>query len=421
MRNSNTFGVHFALRANRSSKGKYPIYARIVINGTRCELALKSCLTKEDWEKIQYNSKNKSKDLKELASYFEEVRGKLARHYRELLLNNQEATAKKVKDAYLGLSETAKKKDYTLLWAVNEHNCKMNTMLKAGTMKNYHTTAKYLKAFIGKKYRTDDVYLKELNYSFISNFEHFVMSNSIKENDPCTNNGTMKHIERLKKIVAWAGKNEWIEKNPFINFHLKFDRHERECLNETELSVIKSYDFENPMLQKIRDLFIFSCYTGLAYIDLVTLKQHHLVRSVDGVTWIKNSREKTGVAVNVPLLEPALIIADKFSKEERAFVRDTVFPKISNQEMNRSLKVIAEICGIKKYLTFHLARHTFATTVTLMNGVPIETISKMLGHTKLSTTMIYAKVNQSKIGSDMELLQSKLNDDIEKIKLIAVK
>jgi site-specific recombinase XerD len=179
--------------------------------------------------------------------------------------------------------------------------------------------------------------------------------------------------------------------------------------------------FENPVLQKVKDLFVFSCYTGLAYIDLIELKPQQILTNIDGVRWIKTSRAKTEICVNVPLLQPAVIILEKYMTEPRAFVRNTIFPGISNQEMNRSLKMIAEICGIKKYLTFHLARHTFATTVTLMNGVPIETISKMLGHTKLSTTMIYARITQSKIGMDMELLQNRLNESKNKTKLISVR
>src|ERR1700689_4429336 len=172
---------------------------------------------------------------------------------------------------------------------------------------------------------------------------------------------------------------------------------------------METFELTDPGMQIVRDLFIFSCYTGLSYIDLIELKPQQIISGIDGVKWIRSSREKTGVAVNIPLLLPAISIVNKFSKQESAIVRDTVFPKISNQEMNRSLKMIAEICSIKKYLTFHLARHTFATTVTLMNGVPIETISKLLGHTKLATTMIYAHVLQSKIGMDMLLLQKKLD------------
>jgi site-specific recombinase XerD len=285
----------------------------------------------------------------------------------------------------------------------------MQKVLKPGTMKNYHATESYLKRFLVARYKKEDMPLKDLNYEFISGFEYFVRNNSLKENDPCTTNGTMKHLERLKKMVTWAVKNEWIAKDPFSNFRLKFKHTEREFLSEVELAVLESQDFENPMLNRVKELFLFSCYTGLSYIDLMELRPWQILTGIDKIKWIKTTRAKTDTPVNVPLLRPALVILEKFTTGD-AGQRDTVFPKVSNQEINRSLKILAEICEIQKYLTFHLARHTFATTVPLMNGVPIETISKMLGHTKISTTMLYAKVNQTKIGMDMNLLQDRLDN-----------
>lgn len=191
-------------------------------------------------------------------------------------------------------------------------------------------------------------------------------------------------------------------------------------MQTSELAAIEEHDFDNPMLQKVKDLFVFSCYTGLAYIDVTELKPDHIVTNIDGTKWVKTSRAKTERSVIVPLLKPALLILEKYMGQREAQICETIFPWISNQEVNRSLKIIAEVCNIKKHLTFHLARHTFATTVTLMNGVPIETISKMLGHTKLSTTMIYAKVKQSKIGLDMQLLQNKLDAINSNTKMRAV-
>jgi site-specific recombinase XerD len=419
MKSKNTFGVHFTLRLSREVGGKFPIYVRVVVNKTRVELALKCFLLKEDWNGIKGLPKPKNDDLKQLTSYLEEVRAKIINHYRELEMDDQELTAEAVKNAYLGIKEP--KKQYSLLWLMEEHNTIMEKILKPGSLKNYYTTARYLKVFLKKKYNLDDIHLGDLRFEFITAFEYFIRSNSLKKNDPCTNNGTMKHLERLKKIVSWAVKNEWIEKNPFIGFQLKFKRKDRDFLNGREMSSIESADLSNPMLQTVRDLFIFSCYTGLSYIDLVALKPQQLLANIDGIKWIKTSRAKTDISVNVPLLDPAIVIMEKFISDEGSKVRETVFPRITNQEMNRSLKVIAGICGIRKDLTFHLARHTFATTVTLMNGVPIESISKMLGHSKLSTTMIYARVTQTKIGMDMELLQNRLNDSKGKSKLIAVK
>jgi site-specific recombinase XerD len=286
----------------------------------------------------------------------------------------------------------------------------MKSVLEKGTLKNYYSTAVYLKRYLSHKYQAQDIALQDLNYQFISGLEFYIRNNPIKANDPCTNNGTMKHLERVKKIVTWATTNEWIEKDPFSAYKLKFKRKETEFLQVDELAKIETRDFDNPMLQKIRDLFVFSCYTGLAYIDLVELKPFQILTAGDGMKWIKASRRKTNIPINIPLLSQAICILDKYQTEEAASKRESVFPRISNQEVNRGLKLIGEICEIKRCMTFHIARHTFATTVTLHNGVPIETISKLLSHSKLSTTMIYAHVMQSKVGMDMSLLQNKLNN-----------
>lgn len=415
MRSSNTFGVHFILR-NRPVDGKQSVYARITVNKTRCELSLKYYLEKKNWNEGKGIARPLNEELRQLNSYLEETRGKLARHYRELLMQEKEVTAESVKNTFIG--KTEEQKNYTMLWLVQEHNTVMNAVLKRGSMKNYLTTEKYLKSFLKKKFHKADIHLKDLSYEFITAFEFYVRSNPRKQNDPCTNNGTMKHLERLKKMVTWAVKNEWMEKNPFINYQLKFKRYEREFLQLNELASIETQIFDNEMLQKVKDLFVFCCYTGLAYIDVTMLKPENITSNIDGSIWIKTSRAKTETSVHIPLLKPALLILEKYVQENKKQIRETIFPWISNQEINRSLKVIAAVCGIKKHLTFHLARHTFATTVTLVNGVPIESISKMLGHTKLSTTMIYAKVTQTKIGMDMERLQNKLDIINSKLKAI---
>ena len=219
----------------------------------------------------------------------------------------------------------------------------------------------------------------------------------------------MKHLERLRKMVTWAAKNEWINRDPFINFKLSFKKAEREYLTASELNAVIATELPSASLQKVRDLFLFSCYTGLAFTDLMELKPHHIVEGSNNTKRINTVRAKTDIRVNVPLLQPAEEIMVKYSKDESAIVNGTVFPRISNQDMNRNLKIIAGLSKVGKLLTFHMARHTFATTVTLMNGVPIESISKMLGHSKITTTMIYAKVNQSKLEMDMQALQEKMN------------
>jgi len=410
MKSTNTFGVHFTLRLNRPVNGKFPIYVRITVNKSRCEIALKSYLNEDDWNIGKGSPKPKNTELKQLGSYLEEVRSKLVVHFQQLELINTEVTAEAVKNSYLGISDKPAPEKLTLCKLVDMHNDLMKTVLEQGTLKNYFSTAAYIKRYLSHKYQVRDINLEDLNHAFITGFEFFIRNNPIKASDPCTNNGTMKHLERLKKIVTWAATNEWIGKDPFTAYKLKFKRKEMEFLQEEELARVETHDLENPMLQRVRDLFVFSCYTGLAYADLVQLKPHNILTGVDGLKWIKTTRKKTNIPINVPLLTPALTILNKFQSEKDAAKRETVFPHVTNQEVNRGLKLIGEICEIKRYLTFHLARHTFATTVTLQNGVPIETISKLLAHTKLSTTMIYTHVLQSKVGMDMSLLQSKLNN-----------
>jgi len=179
-------------------------------------------------------------------------------------------------------------------------------------------------------------------------------------------------------------------------------------LDPDELARIEQVPLDDAGLLRVRNLFVFSCYTGLAYVDLFRLTPVHLITGTDGATWIRTTRKKTRVPVSIPLLRPAATILEQF-RLAAPDNQETLLPLVSNQEINRSLKLIAALCGIQKALTFHLARHTFATTVTLLNGVPIETISKLLGHTKLTTTMVYAHVMEGKVGSDMRALQGRLD------------
>lgn len=406
MENQHTFGVHFVIRQNRGKSGQAAVYLRITVNKTRCEVSLKCDVNAEEWNHDRGAARPKTENLKQLNSYLEEVRGRVVRHYLNLERKEQLVTATMVKSTYLGIAKD--NRQYTLLWLVKEHNSQMQKVLEKGSLKNYFTTEKYLQNFLEKKFPAKDIYLKDLKYEFITAFEFFIRNCPIKANDPCTNNGTMKHLERLKKMVNWAEINEWIPLNPFTRYKLKFKHKERECLTEEELKKIELTEFAIPMLQRVKEMFVFSCYTGLSYIDLVALKSHQVITYSEGTKWLRTARTKNSQPVDVPLLKPALDIL--VSIQQISFpTKETVFYPISNQEVNRSLKIIAGICDIKRELTFHLARHTFATTITLMNGVPIESISKMLGHSKLSTTMIYARVTQSKIGMDMAKLQERLN------------
>jgi integrase len=202
----------------------------------------------------------------------------------------------------------------------------------------------------------------------------------------------------------------WLEKDPFEKYKLSFVKVDREFLTDRELEILREKSFRIKRLQFVKDLFVFSCYTGLSYIDVHNLKRDNLILGIDGEYWIQTIRQKTHMVVNIPILPVAWGIINKYMDDPRAVNNGTVFPKLSNQRLNSYLKEVADLCGISKTLTFHMARHTFATTVTLSNGVPIETVSKVLGHSNLSTTMIYARVLKDKISADMKDLKQVLQN-----------
>lgn len=218
----------------------------------------------------------------------------------------------------------------------------------------------------------------------------------------------MKHMERFKKLMRLALHLEWIEKNPTLRFKLRFDKVDMVYLDRQELERILDKEFEQGTLKVTRDIFVFACYTGLAYADVKALKQDHLRTGIDGGKWIYMRRRKTDTQVRIPLLEEAQIILERYRTHPKVDNQEILLPVYSNQKTNQYLREIAEAVNLGKRLSFHAARHTFATTVTLANGVPIETVSKLLGHHKISTTQIYARVVDTKISNDINALRIKL-------------
>lgn len=404
METRSTYSTAFVLRNAKGNEKEALIYCRITVNKQRTEFSIKKKVRKSIWNNGQ--AKTTSEEGRSINAYLKQVEATLFRHYQERRANRKPVTAEELKNAYLGLGEV---EEHTLLELVGYHNVQMKSTLSLGTLKNYFTTQKYLQRFLREVFRKKDVYLSELNYRFITEFECYLRNYEPEDHHkPLGNNGVMKHLERFRKVVNLGVKMEWLEKNPFISFKLKFEKVERECLTQEELQAVEHLMLSIPRLQMVRDFFIFSCYTGLAYIDLMQLDGSSIVTGIDGEQWLIADRQKTGSLVRVPLLPKALKILDKYKGNKRALAAGTIFPVISNQKLNSYLKEMADLAGIEKHLTFHLARHTFATTVTLSNGVPIESVSKMLGHGSIRTTQIYAKVVEKKLSDDMNLLREKL-------------
>jgi integrase len=254
------------------------------------------------------------------------------------------------------------------------------------------------------KYKINDIRVKEIDHRFITEFEFYLRS--VRK---CNNNSALKYIKNFGKVVRICLANGWITVNPFLNYKIRIRKVDRPFLNKEELETMALKTFVSPRLEQVRDIFLFSCYTGLAYIDVQQLKRSEIVKGIDGEQWIYTNRQKTSTPSRIPLLPYALSVIEKYKDHPQCEVEDKLLPILSNQKMNAYLKEIADLCAIPKDLTFHIARHTFATTVTLLNGVPIETVSKMLGHTNIKTTQHYARILDIKVGEDMMNLKRKLS------------
>ena len=405
MRSSNTFSITFFVKKYRTYDGKAPVYVRITVDSKRIDLSIKRKVDIDRWDEDRGTAKGNRQDVKTLNAYLEQIRNQLYECQQQLEKERKLVTAESIKNRYLGQDERGK----TLKELIEYHNEEMKDELAWGTQKNYHTTQRYVYEFLQKKRKTSDVYLDELNYKFIKDFEKYIKNRTPDGHQkPCTQNGAMKHVERLRKMVNLAIKEEWLMKDPFIKFKLKFEKKERGFLTQDELHRIEKKEFRIDRLDQTRDIFVFSCYTGLSYAEVYDLTADHIVTGLDGKRWIQGQRRKSKEWFKAPLLPQAKAIVEKYQNHPLAQVNGKVLPVYTNQKTNAYLKEIAVLCEIDKNLTYHLARYTFATTVTLSNGVPIESVSKMLGHTSLRTTQVYAKVVEQKLSNDMSLLEERL-------------
>jgi len=401
MLNNSRLSVVFVARKLNGTTGNLRLYARVTVDGKRSEFSLNRELAVNLWDENRKRGRGSSRYVISINKYLDQVFTGLHEVHRELSQKKVGITSAKIKNIFLWGDDRGK----SLLELVAYHNSHMDGILRKGTLKNYFGTERRIKSFLKEAKGLEDIPLKRLNYAFITEFEQYIRSHRPRTRAKCGNNGTMKHMERLKKMVRLAVRMEWLEKDPFVNFKLRFEKSERQYLTQRELNLIEETEFKVHNVACVKDVFIFACYTGLSYIDVKGLREEHLVPGSNGKDWIFMKRTKTGEPMKIPLLPKALEIIDKYNDDKHLIQQGRLLPYFSNQMMNRTLKEIAKACGLKKKITFHTARHTFATSITLSNGVPIETVSKLLGHTKLSTTQIYARVLEQKIGEDMEALE----------------
>lgn len=412
MRTKNTFSVHFWVKPTNEKVNQGIIYARITVNQRRVLVSLKRKISFDLWDSSKKKVKGTSSEAKQINHYLDSAKSRIFQCYQELSSKGKKVTAQLIKATYLGEVENSK----SLRDLIEYHSRKIKNTHAAGSIRNYRVSEKYFFKFLNKERKTSDIYLKELDYKFLCDFEDFLGSYYPKGHPKAMGHNTiMKHIQRLRKMVTLAYNMEWLDKDPFRRWKNTFEKKDREFLTVGELSNLETYEFLVERLDRVRDLFVFSCYTGISYTDIMKLTKDNITIGIDRNKWIISKRQKTNTPIKVPLLDPVLELIKKYEDHPMTLVSGTLLPKITNEKLNVYLKEVAILCGIKKNLTFHMARHTFATTVTLSNGVPIETVSKLLGHTKISTTQIYARVLENKISQDMNALRGVLKQKKDEV------
>ena len=415
MKTTHTFIVHFWLKKKSVKKdGTTPIYARLRLDGISADISAKEAVLEEFWCPNAERINNKVKNSNLINSSLEDIANGLKTAYRELLQEGRFITVQAVKQRYLGEDSPL----LTLKDLFKYHRKNELIKLEKGTIKNYGATEKYLLSFLSSSYKSSDIPLAQINYAFVLSFENYLRTcKPLMKSQPLGNNGIMKHMERFKKMTTIACKLDCIKQNPFAFFRAKFTSFDRQYLTIEELKKVEELELNDIGLHRVRDCFVFACYTGLSYVDVKALRPEQIVIGIDGGEWIFTKREKSKTAVKIPLLTKAKEILSNYSETNYGGEKDLLLPVYSNQKCNAYLKKIITKCEIDKKISFHAARHTFATTVTLANGVPLETVSKLLGHRRLSTTQIYARVMEKKISEDIGELRSKLKSVEDRSKI----
>ena len=400
-----TISILFYLkRVKVNAQGLAPIFQRITINGRRLDNSTGKFVDPSKWHPEMSKMRGNSEEARLINGHLDNLRTKILIAEKELNKKDIPVNLETLKNMLLGTKERQR----LLVPIFEEHNNKIKELLgieyAPGTYERYQTSLKHTKDFLNWKYSISDIDITKIDHAFITDYEFYLRS--VRK---CANNTAVKYIKNFNKIIKLCLANDWLEKNPFANYKSKVKEVERVYLSEGEIQNIINKDFKTERLSLVRDIFLFSCFTGLAYIDVKNLTKSHISIGIDGDKWIFTHRQKTESASKIPVLPVTQMIIDKYADHPQAINEEKLLPILSNQKMNAYLKEIAAVCEIEKELTFHIARHTFATTVTLTNGVPIESVSKMLGHKNLRTTQHYAKVLDKKVSEDMQILRNKFS------------
>ncbi len=397
--------LFFVKRTKTNVDGLLPIFIRVTVNGARIEFSTKRFTTSEKWSVEGNRMKGTSAESKATNSYLDTLKAKVYDYQQQLIREDEVVNVENMRNKILGVE----KRSHMLIGIFQQHNEEIKALVgrefATATYTRYETSLKHTIAFLNWKYKVSDIDIRKIDHELVTSYEFY-----LKSVHKCNQNTTAKYIKNFGKIVRICLANGWIERDPFINYKCKIVEVERAFLSQDEIQTMFNKVLATDRLNQVKDIFLFSCFTGLAYVDVKKLSRKNIGFGVDGERWIFINRTKTDTRSNIPLLPIASALLEKYEDHPQVVNQEKLLPILSNQKMNSYLKEIADVCEINKELTFHIARHTFATTVTLSNGVPIESVSKMLGHKNLKTTQHYAKILDLKVSDDMKILKEKFGN-----------
>ena len=405
-----SFRVLFFLKKTRLLKnGEASVCMRITVNGTRVENNIRKSIDPALWSQAKETARGKSRRACDLNTYIEEARIKLYQIFCELEQQNRPVTAHLLQELFFGQEKPEEVR--TLLGTMQEHNDQCRALVGTDyaliTVRRYESCRRYLAELIRQRYGKEDLPLAEVNGELVRAFAFY-----LKTEKGCQQNTVIRYMKCLKKITNLARANDWMAKDPFLGIRFHEKEVVREFLTMDELQTIYHKEFPLERLTLVRDVFIFAAFTGLAFIDVQQLAPEHIVRDNNGNLWIRKPRQKTKNMCNIPLLDIPQEILRKYANHPTCRKKGVLLPVPCNQKMNSYLKEIADICMIRKNLTTHLARHSYATSVCLANGVSLENVAKMLGHSNIKMTQHYARVLDSSILRDMNQVQAALSSSM---------
>ena len=399
--------VSFQLKKSKSrTDGKSPLYLRCTMCAQRFEISTGLFVEPGYWIESTQQLKGRTEEGKIIRNRLDKITSKIQDIYNQLDSLGDPFDVFAIRNKFLGLSNG---QGFLEVFdaIIQDIEATLGNDYSPLTLKQYRTTRKRLEEFLQKREKRKDIPVANIDFKFLKSFDVY-----LKSTYHVASNTAFCYHKILKRILNQAIALNYLVRNPYDSYKFTRSDGNRDFLTLQEVREIQVKKLTIPRMELIRDIFIFACYTGLSYVDISKLNSRNIQKGSDENNWIIIDRTKTESRCRIPILPVAQEIMQKYENHPVTCSSNRILPVLSNQKMNSYLKELADVCGIRKNLSMHVARHTFATSVTLSNGVPIETVSKMLGHTSLKTTQIYARILDSKISEDMTLLKSRLEGSL---------